>query len=141
MSGRGHLVQTCRPPRQEDLVTTTGEPSKVAEPDPIDAIVVGAGWAGLGVSYWLARAGLRHRVLEQARIGETWRTQRWDLFRMNTPNVLTVMPGDHYEGPDPEGFMTCGEFVALLADFAEQNRLPVETGTPALALVPEESGF
>lgn len=105
-----------------------------ADTDTLDAVVVGAGWAGLGVSYHLARAGLRHRVLERRRVGETWRTQRWDSFRMNTPNLLTVMPGDRYEGPDPEGFMTCGEFVALLEDYAGRNRLPVETGVPVTGL-------
>lgn len=68
----------------------------------LDAVVVGAGWAGLGVSYSLARQGLRHAVLERGRIGETWRTQRWDSFRMNTPNVQTVMPGDCYDGSDPD---------------------------------------
>ena len=46
--------------------------------DVLDAIVVGAGWAGLGISQSLTQAGLRHRVLERGRIGETWRTQRWD---------------------------------------------------------------
>ena len=81
--------------------------------DILDAAVVGAGWAGLGVSHALKGAGLRHRVLERARIGETWRTQRWDSFRMNTANVHTVMPGDRYEGPDPEGVMTRDAFVAL----------------------------
>src|SRR5215213_4238238 len=105
--------------------------------DVLDAIVVGAGWAGLGVSYALMRAGLRHRVLERGQIGETWRTQRWDSFRMNTPNVQTVMPGDRYDGPDPEGFMTRDEFVALLEDFAERNRLPVETNTPVIKLAHE----
>ncbi|WP_353823853.1 FAD-dependent oxidoreductase [Mesorhizobium sp.] len=38
--------------------------------DVLDAVVIGAGWAGLGVSYWLARRGLRHSVLERGRIGE-----------------------------------------------------------------------
>jgi putative flavoprotein involved in K+ transport len=38
---------------------------------PLDAAVIGAGWAGLGVSYVLAKAGLSHRVLERGRIGET----------------------------------------------------------------------
>ena len=41
---------------------------------PFDAAVIGAGWAGLGVSYELAKAGLSHRVLERGRIGETWLT-------------------------------------------------------------------
>jgi 2-polyprenyl-6-methoxyphenol hydroxylase-like FAD-dependent oxidoreductase len=31
----------------------------------LDAAVIGAGWAGLGVSYVLAKAGLSHRVLER----------------------------------------------------------------------------
>jgi putative flavoprotein involved in K+ transport len=54
---------------------------------PIDAAAIGAGWAGLGVSYVLAKAGLSHRVLERGRIGETWPTQRRHSFRLNTPKV------------------------------------------------------
>ncbi|MBR0755401.1 NAD(P)-binding domain-containing protein [Bradyrhizobium jicamae] len=104
--------------------------------DALDVIVVGAGWAGLGVSYYLSRAGLRHRVLERGRIGETWRTQRWDSFRMNLPNIQTVMPGDRYDGPDPEGALTRDEFVALLDDFAERNRLPVEGDSEVTELAP-----
>ncbi len=50
-------------------------------------------------------------------------TQRWDCFRMNTPNSRSVMPGDTYNGPDPDGFLTRDEFVAVLEDFAERNRL------------------
>ena len=89
-----------------------------ADTDILDALVVGAGWAGLGVSYYLGRAGLRHRVLERGRIGDTWRTQRWDSFRVNLPNFATVMPGCRYDGPEPEGFMTRDEFVDLLEGFA-----------------------
>lgn len=100
----------------------------------LDAVVVGAGWAGLGVSYSLARRGLRHSVLERGRIGETWLTQRWDSFRMNTPNVQTVMPGDRYEGSDPSGALTRNQFVALLEDFAKRNGLPVEAGTAVTEL-------
>jgi putative flavoprotein involved in K+ transport len=111
--------------------------------DDLDAIVVGAGWAGLGISYYLAQAGLRHRVLERCRIGETWRSQRWDAFRLNTPNWGSVMPGDEYGGPDPDGFMTRDEFVTLLEDFAARNRLPVETNirVSGLSLDPERGAY
>jgi hypothetical protein len=109
--------------------------------DILDAAVVGAGWAGLGVSHALAGAGLRHRVLERARIGETWRTQRWDSFRMNTPNVQTVMPGDRYDGPDPEGVMTRDAFVTLLESFAVRHRLPVAPGTPVTELVAQDGVY
>jgi putative flavoprotein involved in K+ transport len=105
-----------------------------SDTDDFDAIVVGAGWAGLGASYYLAQAGLRHRVLERSRIGETWRTQRWDAFRLNTPTWGSMMPGDRYDGPDPDGYMTRDEFVALLEGFATRNRLPVETDSPICEL-------
>jgi putative flavoprotein involved in K+ transport len=101
---------------------------------PFDAAVIGAGWAGLGVSYMLAKAGLSHRVLERGRVGETWLTQRWDSFHLNTPKSKTVMPGDRYEGLDPEGFYNRDEFVALLEDYARRHRLPVVTNTPVTAL-------
>jgi putative flavoprotein involved in K+ transport len=101
---------------------------------PLDAAVIGAGGAGLGVSFVLAKAGLSHRVLERGRIGETWLTQRWDSFYLNTPKVQAVMPGDRYEGADPEGFYTRDEFVALLQDYARRYHLPVATNTPVTAL-------
>jgi putative flavoprotein involved in K+ transport len=44
--------------------------------DVLDAVVVGAGWAGLSVSHELMERGLRHRVLERGRIGDNWLTQR-----------------------------------------------------------------
>ncbi len=88
---------------------------------PSSWVQVGRGWGG--VSHALMQRGLRHRVLERGRIGETWRTQRWDSFRINTPNSQTVMPGDSYLGPDPDGAMTSGEFVALLEDYADRHGL------------------
>src|SRR4029453_18721572 len=101
---------------------------------PFDAAVIGAGWAGLGVSYMLAKAGLSPRVLERGRIGETWLTQRWDSFYLNTPKFYTVMPGDRYDGPDPEGFYTRDEFVALLEEYAKCYGFPVAPNTPVTAL-------
>lgn len=105
-----------------------GKGETIDEMDVLDAVVVGAGWAGLGVSYLLSRYDMQHCVLERGRIGETWRTQRWDSFHFNLPNIYSVMPGDRYDGPDAEGFMSQMEFVALLEDYAQRNRLPVRTG-------------
>lgn len=93
-----------------------------------DVVVVGAGAAGLGVSYFLKQAGYRHLVLERRRIGDTWLSQRWDSFRLNSPNVRSTLPGDTYEGPDPLGALTHREFVAYLNDYVERNGLPVTLG-------------
>jgi putative flavoprotein involved in K+ transport len=53
---------------------------------------------------------------------------------LNTPKFQAVMPGDCYDGPDPEGFYTRNEFVVLLEDYARRCRLPVATDTPVTAL-------
>jgi putative flavoprotein involved in K+ transport len=92
----------------------------------LDAVVIGAGWAGLGISYELKRAGLAHQVLERALIGQTWRASRWDSFHLNTVNVQSMLPGDIYQGGDPEGFMTRDEFVAYLVGYAQRHSLPVQ---------------
>ena len=47
-----------------------------------------------------------------------WRTARWDSFRLLTPNWLSRLPGWSYAGPQPDGFMTAGEFVAHLCGYA-----------------------
>ncbi len=102
------------------------------------AVVVGAGQAGLAVSYFLSRAGVRHLVLERGRIGESWLAQRWDSFRLNTINAQSVMPDRRYEGPEGEGFMTHQQWAELLERFAERNRLPIGLGTPVTELTAAE---
>ena len=70
-----------------------------------DVVVVGGGQAGLAVSHELARAGVEHVVLERGRVAQTWR-DRWDSFCLVTPNWSVQLPGHHYDGDDPDGFMT-----------------------------------
>lgn len=94
----------------------------------LDAVVIGAGSAGLAVSYFLQRQGLAHCVLERGRVGETWRVQRWDSFRLNSTNIRSIMPGDSYDGPDPWGAVTHHEFVAYLEDYVARHGLPVRQG-------------
>src|SRR5512142_3465713 len=95
--------------------------------DALDAIVVGAGQAGLAASYYLCEAGLQHVVLERGRIGESWRSQRWDSFRLNTPNFMNALPGLPYDGPEPGGFVSHDELVRYLEQYAERFQLPVRT--------------
>ena len=106
----------------------------------LDVVVVGAGWAGLGISQGLSLAGVSHIVLDRGRIGETWRSQRWDTFHFNIPRVLTVLPGDRYEGTDPESAMTRDEFVGMLESYASRHRLPVQLGEPVVDVTPDTAG-
>lgn len=91
----------------------------------MDAVVVGAGPAGLAASHALARAGQSHVVLERGRIGSSWRSQRWDSFRLNTPVWASRVPGrlmDEASG----AFATADTFVAGLERLASD--LPVLEG-------------
>ena len=96
-------------------------------PDPtFNVAVIGAGQAGLGISYFLKQHGMRHIVLERGRIGESWRTQRWDSFVLNSPNRFNVLPGDTYKAANPDGFDTAKSFVSYLEGYAKRFQLPVQ---------------
>lgn len=95
--------------------------------DAIDTIVIGGGQAGLAVSHELREAGVEHIVLERDRIGEAWR-QRWNTFCLVTPNWSVQLPGHHYDGDDPDGFMPRNEIVAYLERYAARFELPVREG-------------
>ena len=95
----------------------------------IDAIVIGAGHAGLSMSYLLTAQGVDHIVLERGEVANSWRKERWDSLRLLTPNWQTRLPGQRYEGDDPDGFMAVGELVGFLEDYAASTGAPVATNT------------
>lgn len=95
--------------------------------EEVDALVVGAGQAGLAASYWLTRAEHPHLVLEQARVGETWRTHRWDSFTLVTPNWTVQLPGFPLDA-DPDGFLPRDAIWAHLEQYAASFGAPIRTG-------------
>ena len=100
----------------------------------LDTVIVGAGQAGLGVSHFLQQDRRGHIVLERGRIGESWLSQRWDSFKLNTPNFMNVLPGLPYDGPEPDGFMRRDELVRYFQRYVEQFRLPVRTGVSVVSV-------
>jgi putative flavoprotein involved in K+ transport len=100
----------------------------------IDAIIIGAGHAGLSTSYYLTRAGMRHLILERGRVGERWRSSRWDSFTLVTPNWTCHLPGYPYAGDDPDGFMVREEIVAYLEGYAASFGAPVRGGVDVTAV-------
>ncbi len=91
----------------------------------IDTVVVGAGHAGLAVSRLLAATGHEHVVLERGRVGERWRTERWDSLHLLTPNWMNRLPGWEYRPPAPDAYLSAGGFVRLLDRYAASFDAPV----------------
>ena len=102
-----------------DWRTAVGFNTPVREGD-VETVVVGAGHAGLAASWALAQRGVEHVVLEEGRIGQVWRTERWDSFRLNTTRWMSRLDGEEPGGEDVDGFDTAPEFVAALEQFARR---------------------
>ncbi|HEX4688723.1 MAG TPA: NAD(P)/FAD-dependent oxidoreductase [Nocardioides sp.] len=95
----------------------------------VDTVVIGAGHAGLATSRLLTQAGRDHVVLERGRVGERWRSERWDSLRLLTPSWMLTLPGSRYGGPDPDSFLPAATFVEMLVEYAASFAAPVVDGT------------
>ena len=105
----------------------SADPRAPAEPrmrERHDTVVIGGGQAGLAMSYLLQQRGRENIVLERRRVGERWRTQRWDSLRFQFPNWSLQLPGYTYTGDDPEGFTHYREILRLIADYSASTGLP-----------------
>jgi len=102
--------------------------------EQIETVVVGAGQAGLALSYHLNRMGCEHVVLERGCLAERWRSQRWDSLMFQFPNWSIELPGIPYAGDDPEGFSHRSAVQAFIANYAVRTNAPVRPGVDVLAL-------
>jgi putative flavoprotein involved in K+ transport len=101
----------------------------------IDCAVVGAGPAGLATSAALTARGVEHVVLERGQVGESWRTQRWDSFRLNTPGWMNQLLGEQPR----DAYATGVEVVQRLEELAADR--PVREGVPVARLAPAGDGY
>ena len=107
----------------------------------VTALVVGAGHCGLVMSRHLAERSIDHVVLERGEVAPSWRTQRWDAFRLLTPNWMTRLPGCPGVADDPDGYQTAPELVRLLEDYAGMIDAPIRTNTTVRSVRPGEDGL
>jgi putative flavoprotein involved in K+ transport len=95
----------------------------------ISTIVIGAGQAGLAMSHCLSTFGVDHVVLERGQVAQRWRSQSWDSLHLLTPNWMTRLPGFHYKGDDPDGFMSIPDLVSFFERYASSSQVPIQTDT------------
>jgi putative flavoprotein involved in K+ transport len=98
-----------------------------------DALVIGAGQAGLAAGYYLKRAGVRFALLDAGEeIGAAWK-QRWDSLRLFTPARYNSLPGMPFPG-DPYSLPTKDEVAGYLQTYAQRFDLPVRLGVRVKSL-------
>jgi putative flavoprotein involved in K+ transport len=110
-------------------------------PARIDTVVIGAGHAGLTMS-WILRQGDRdHVVLDRRpKLGGGW-LDRWDEFRLVTPNWTTSFPGYPYLADDLHGFMSRDGVAGRIAGYAEAIAAPVHLETEVTRVRPVADGL
>ena len=109
-------------------------------PRSVDTAIVGAGQAGLAMSWYLRQAGREHVLLERRELlGGSWR-DRWDNLCLVTPNWTSSLPGYPYDGHDPDSFMPRDEIAARIARYAAAIEAPVVLGTAVHRLSVRDGG-
>src|SRR4029453_11318614 len=101
----------------------------------IDCAVGGPRRAGLATSAALSARGVEHVVLERGRVGESWRTQRWDSFRLNTPGWMNQLLGEQAR----DSYATGVDVVQRLEKLAAA--CPGREWVPVARLAPAGDGF
>ncbi len=90
-----------------------------------DYIVIGAGQAGLAISYYLKQAGFQFLAVDNgAQIGASW-LKRWDSLTLFTPSQFNHLPGMDFPMPY-DYYPDKNEVAQYLEQYVKQFDLPVE---------------
>jgi putative flavoprotein involved in K+ transport len=92
-----------------------------------EAVVIGAGQAGLAAAYYLAERGIDFTILEaNRRVGDVWR-ERYDSLLLYSPAKYNALPGLPFPMA-PSAFPTGRQMADYLQAYADHHRLPLDTG-------------
>jgi putative flavoprotein involved in K+ transport len=108
--------------------------------EQVETLIIGGGQAGLAMSEQLGKRHLPHLVVERYRIGERWRSERWDGLHANGPAWHDRLPGMPIAGVDPDDFATRDQMFEYLAAYAERIAAPIRCGVAVTALHARDGG-
>lgn len=86
------------------------------------------------MSYHLKRLGREHVVIERGRVGQSWRSERWDSLMFQFPHSSIQLPGYTYKTDDPDGYVPKDEIVRFIESYAALIEAPLFCGLRVVAL-------
>ncbi|PGZ11168.1 oxidoreductase [Bacillus cereus] len=106
----------------------------------LDAIIVGAGQAGLAIGYYLKQERYNFLLLDAGnRIGDSWR-KRYDSLQLFTPRSYSSLPGMALIGEE-NGFPYKDEIANYLERYAQHFQFPVQLQTEVLKIRKQQDIF
>ena len=106
-----------------------------------EAIVCGAGTAGLAAAAALRGAGVEAIVLERSdRVAASWRS-RYDGLRLNTSGFMCTQPGFRARRRRYGEFPSRDKWIEYLEDYAEHHKIDVRFGTEVKHLASTNGGW
>lgn len=98
-----------------------------------DAVIIGAGQAGITMGYYLKKAGTTYTIVEKnKRVGDSWR-QRYDSLVLFTPRKFSSLPELQMRGA-ANGFPTKDEVANYLEEYVRHFNIPIKCNTDVLKL-------
>lgn len=105
------------------------------------AIVCGAGAAGLAAGAMLRRAGVETLVIESSdQVAASWRT-RYAALRLNTPNWMSTQPGYRSTRREYGEYPSRDEWIRYLEDYSAHHELDVRFGTEVREVARADGGW
>ncbi len=112
----------------------------VTSTEATDALVVGAGPAGLASAAELARRGVPYRLVERGEtLGHTW-AHLYDSLTLHTGRHMSTLPGMRF-ARGTALFPTRAEFLNYLREYAERKAIRVETGAEVRTIERADGGW
>jgi|TARA_B110000263_G_scaffold86234_2_gene75312 putative flavoprotein involved in K+ transport len=87
-------------------------------------VIIGAGIAGLCISYYLTKKNIPHLILERGEVANTWINERWENFHLVNPNWAIKIPefsfgSKFFPSKNPDGFLSKIEIIEYIKSFAK----------------------
>lgn len=98
----------------------------------MQAVVIGAGPAGLATSRELLRRGVAHVVLERGEVADSW-SRLYDSLTLHTGRHMSHLPGMRFPRGTPL-FIARTQFLEYLREYQRRFALPVESGRDVTAV-------
>ena len=106
----------------------------------VETLIIGGGQAGLAMSHMLSQRGRSHLIVEQHRVGERSRTERWKGLRFQFPNWSVRLPDFPFRHSEPDGFAGADEILDFIRGYADFIAAPIRCGVAVIALRRSEIG-